>query len=103
MIPRFDIPLRVSPTGGFAVVEQGGEQDVAACVAQLLSTPAGSRIEVIDYGIPDPTFGGPDIEAITAAITEWEPRCTADIGVVVAAAGQETAQQMTVTLRQTTT
>lgn len=104
-VPTFDLPLRVNPvTGGFAVLEQGSDADVANCVAVVLSTPVGSRIEAPDFGVPDLMFTEHvDTAALAAAITEWEPRCRADITTLVAAAGQETLLQVTATLTQTTT
>ena len=99
MIPHLDIPFRLSPTGGFAVVDQDSNVDVANCVAAVLATPVGSRVEVPEFGIPSPEFVGPDIDAMVAGVAEWEPRADVDVAVLVAATTQETLTQVTATLR----
>lgn len=83
------LPLRVTGTGGFAVVEQDSPSEVAQNVAVILSTPLGSRVEVPEFGSPRPEFVGPDSAGMVAAVEEWEPRADLTTQVVVAAAGQE--------------
>lgn len=86
-IPHLAIPLQLSGTGGFAVVEQDGLDEIAQSIAVCVATPVGSRIEVPDYGTPRAEFVGPSPADITAALAEWEPRADLDV-TVVAGLGQ---------------
>lgn len=77
-IPHFAFPLRLD-SGRFGVNEQDSLDDINDCVTVLLSTPLGSREELPDYGITDPT-GERDLDtaSILDAIAEWEDRAVAD-------------------------
>src|SRR5687767_8720500 len=77
--PHFAFPFRLKASGrSVAVVEQDSEEDITNCVEVLLRTERGSRIEVPDYGIDDPTFHqvspNDKLTELQAAIVEWEPR-----------------------------
>jgi hypothetical protein len=74
-IPRLATPFTIGPNG-VATVEQDTPDDVAACVYAITATELDSRIELMDFGVIDPTFrqGGADLEELHDAATEWEPR-----------------------------
>lgn len=74
-LPHFSLPFTVA-SGQAVVVEQDTTDDVVACVVAILLCPRGYRTELPGFGLDDPTFteARPDIDAITRAITEWEPR-----------------------------
>lgn len=83
-VPHFSFPFRLGNNGKFAVVEQDSSDEIADCVQVLLSTPSGSRAELPEYGIDDPTFTQSiDVQGILAAIDDWEPRAQVDVGVEV--------------------
>lgn len=76
MIPHFDLPFRMA---GHAVVnDQDTLEDVSTCVEAIVRTHKGQRIEVPDFGIPDPTFQVQPIrlDAIVNAILDQEPRAS---------------------------
>jgi phage baseplate assembly protein W len=78
-IPHFKFPFTFK-AGHADVVEQDGDDDVVQSVAVLLSTPVGSRVELPEYGIDDPTFRvGVDLPSILTAIEDWEPRAQVDL------------------------
>lgn len=74
-VPKLKVPLEMGE-GGFSVVEQDSEDEIAQCVYAIQATPRGSRIEEPDFGITDPTFeqGGMDLGESLLAISTWEPR-----------------------------
>lgn len=75
VVPHLRIPLSVGRSGGFETFEQDTPDEVTQCVAVLLSTIEGQRIELPTYGIPDPMFRVTmPIHEIESRITEWEPR-----------------------------
>ena len=82
IIPHLRIPFGLSVTGAAQVVEQDTLAEITQCVGQLLGTVLGSREVVPSYGIPDPSFGGPDPGAITDAVALWEPRAAVTVTVV---------------------
>jgi phage baseplate assembly protein W len=74
-VPHFALPFRIE-NGGAVVNDQDTTDDVVTCVLAILLCPTGYRVELPEFGIDDPAFreGGPDAEAIAAAIQVWEPR-----------------------------
>jgi len=88
-IPHLSAPLTLGRNGAFVVNEQDSVDDLAECVAALLATPVGSRIEVPDYGVDRAEFVGPDPGAIIAAAAEWEKRVdlTLDVATGLGDAG----------------
>jgi phage baseplate assembly protein W len=76
MPEHFAIPFRYDPTGSAATVPQDSVAEISQCVQVLLSTPTGTRIEQMDYGIPDPTFSSESraVADITQALAKWETR-----------------------------
>jgi phage baseplate assembly protein W len=80
MVPHFAIPFRVDAGGSVAVVDQDSEEEIAQCVRVLMSTTVGQRVELPDYGIPNPVFSTMstnDDADMAAAVGKWEPRATA--------------------------
>jgi phage baseplate assembly protein W len=74
-VPHFRFPFAIGAGGTFEVIEQDSEDDIGQCVQVLLSTEVGSRVELPEYGIEDPTFTTRiDTPGIISAIQDWEPR-----------------------------
>jgi len=74
-VPHFSLPFRFgNPTA--AVSEQDSLDEIADCVLAVLVCPAGFRVELPQFGLPDPTFAmpTPDLDEIREAIDTWEPR-----------------------------
>jgi phage baseplate assembly protein W len=70
-IPQYSLPLRIVG-GQFAVVEQGTIDEVRDQVEVLIRTPRGSRLDLPDFGIDDPTFRSePDLDEIRDAIETY--------------------------------
>lgn len=76
-IPHFDLPFRFVGSNA-AVVEQDSLEDITNCVEAVVRTIIGQRVELPDFGIPDPTFQTQplQLQAITEAILQQEPRAT---------------------------
>ena len=98
-IPHFAAPLSLGRNGAFVVNEQDSPEDLSACIATLLATPVGSRIEVSDYGVPRSEFIGPDPAAIIAAAKEWEKRVDLTLDVITGVGGVEGLTQITAAVR----
>lgn len=81
-VPHFSVPFRVDGTGRFVTVEQDTPEEIAQCVAVIIGTPEGSRVEVPDFGCPRAEFVGPDPAGIVAAVEDWEPRAVLSVEVV---------------------
>lgn len=81
-IPHFAFPFQFGRDGAVVVLDQGSHEEIEQNVKVLVRTELGERLEVPDFGVPDPTFSvGIDTEAIAAAAQEWDSRAD----VVVAA------------------
>jgi hypothetical protein len=87
LIPELDVPsdedagLRLSPTGGMAMVEE--DASVRQAVLLLLSTAPGERVMRPSYGCDlnrlifspnDQTTAGLAIHFVSQALSRWEPR-----------------------------
>jgi phage baseplate assembly protein W len=72
-IPHIAYPASIV-NGRLATVEQGSPEDVSKCLYALLATRRGSREELPEYGIDDPTFDGFDLDEARAAADRYEPR-----------------------------
>lgn len=73
--PHFRVPFAFQ--GGSAIcVEQDGVDDVAQCVAAVLLTPKGYRLEIPGFGIEDLALVENEVslETIESVIETWEPR-----------------------------
>ena len=59
------------------MLTQDSYDDISQCVAVVLKTRQGSRVEVPGFGTPDPTFLTPRqvmADALASQIETWEPR-----------------------------
>jgi phage baseplate assembly protein W len=78
--PHFAFPFQLGKDGAFQVVEQDSLDEIVQSVQVLVGTQLGSREELPEYGIEDPTFSAPvDVVAIQTSIEEWEDRAAVDI------------------------
>ncbi|MCD2193528.1 GPW/gp25 family protein [Actinomycetospora endophytica] len=74
---HFALPFNLQANGSYGVVDQDSSDDVISCVRVLLATRVGERLEVPQFGIPDPTFavGNPGWPGVLEnAVARWEPR-----------------------------
>ena len=74
-VPHFSLPFRfVTPAA--AVTEQDSLDEIADCVYTVLVCPLGFRVELPQFGLPDPTFSMPavDLDTIRDVVATWEPR-----------------------------
>ena len=74
-VPHFSLPFRFGAPNA-ATSEQDSLDEIADCVLAVLVCPTGFRVELPQFGLPDPTFSmpGPDLDEIREAIDTWEPR-----------------------------
>lgn len=75
VVPHFSLPFRIV-AGTAAVTEQDTLEEIADCVEAIIRTPAGTRLELPEFGIPDQSFSlnGADPAPIVTAVQQWEPR-----------------------------
>jgi hypothetical protein len=74
-LPHFALPFRFA--NGHAVeVEQDTTDEIMMCCLAVILCPEGFRVELPEFGYPDPTFsqGVPDAQALEAVLANWEPR-----------------------------
>jgi phage baseplate assembly protein W len=78
-VPHFSLPFRFGPPA--AVTEQDSIDEIADCCVAVMLCPAGFRVELQEFGIPDPTFSSPevDVTVIRQAVERWEPRASLQI------------------------
>lgn len=76
-IPHFSLPFRFAGPQA-AVVEQDSLEEIADCLVAVLTCPQGFRVELPDFGLPDPTFSTPQVsrELLREVVEEWEPRAS---------------------------
>lgn len=74
-VPHFDLPFRFIGARA-ATVEQDTLDDITNCVVAILRTIEGQRLEINEFGIPDPTFGLQPLrlDALISKVIELEPR-----------------------------
>jgi len=73
MIPHFSFPFRFVPPA--AVTEQDSLEEVADCCLVILTCPQGFRVELPQFGLPDPTFTYPlDLNEIREVVERWDDR-----------------------------
>jgi len=74
-LPHFDLPFRMNGSSA-AVVQQDTLDDVYNCVVAAAVTDAGTRKELPDFGVLEPTFSiqPVDTEDMMARIVQHEPR-----------------------------
>jgi hypothetical protein len=74
-VPHFSLPFRFAGSQA-AVNEQDSLDEIADCVYAILICPAGFRIELPAFGLPDPTFSmpAPDLDEIRDVVATWDDR-----------------------------
>lgn len=75
--PQFAMPFRMNPSGiEPELVEEDSEEEIRSCVEVLIRTPLGFFDEAPELGGRPELFeeGGPDLDEIQSAISQWEPR-----------------------------
>jgi hypothetical protein len=78
--PHFAHPFAMAeqPDGSLAALvdEQDSIDEIVACVERVVSFTRGSRDELPDFGIDDPTFAQApvDVRLLSAQVAEWEDR-----------------------------
>lgn len=74
-IPHFAFPFTIGQHGSAVVLEQDDPAEIEQNVKVLVQTEIGERLEVPEFGIPDPTFRvGIDLDALVGAAAEWDSR-----------------------------
>jgi hypothetical protein len=78
-IPHLSLPIRLDPSPtapAYLSNQQDTNEEVAACVAAIVSFERGSREEDIDFGIRDPAFQVRplDVADIESSIERYESR-----------------------------
>lgn len=73
--PHFSLPFTFA-TPFAAVSEQDSIDEIADCVLAIMLCPLGYRVELPEFGLPDPAFTSPapDLGAIRTVVELWEPR-----------------------------
>jgi hypothetical protein len=81
LVPHLAWPLRYTPDGGYASVQQDTASELASTIAVICSFPLGFRDEAPEFGIEDPEFGQQPIDLTDAerAIAVYEPRAAVSI------------------------
>jgi phage baseplate assembly protein W len=74
-IPHFSLPFRFAAPQA-ATNEQDSIEEIADCVLAILACPAGYRVELPEFGLPDPVFSTPGVDTgvMRQVIETWEPR-----------------------------
>lgn len=75
--PHFAQPVRFA-SGSYALCDEDTDEDVLGCVQRCLETPLGFADDEPEFGLREQVFrqGGADLDAIAAAVEDWEPRVT---------------------------
>jgi hypothetical protein len=75
-LPHFSYPFRFKPPA--AVSEQDSVDEIADCCAVILLCPFQFRVELPEFGLPDPTFQMPivDVGVIRTVVERWEQRAS---------------------------
>lgn len=74
-IPHFAAPFSFV-AGHASVLEQDDPAEIGAAVYNVAVCPQGFRIDLPDFGRPDPSFQAMPLDTapILAALRRWEPR-----------------------------
>jgi len=80
-VPHFSLPFRFA-TPYAAVNEQDSIDEISDCALAIMLYPLGYRVELPEFGLPDPTFSTPtvDTDEIRTAIERWEDRASLRLG-----------------------
>lgn len=73
------LPLALTTDGAFRTVDEDSPQELQQNVTQILRTRPGERLATPEFGTPDPTFTGLDVEVALGLVEQWEPRATAEL------------------------
>jgi phage baseplate assembly protein W len=78
-VPQLAVPFRIDPaTGAPEEVEQDSVVEIEQCVEAVLRTIVGTRLDDLDFGIPDESFRqqtpNSSGDIYVAAVEELEPR-----------------------------
>jgi hypothetical protein len=73
-LPHFSLPFRFGPPA--AVNEQDSIEEISDCCVAILLCPYQFRVELPEFGLPDPTFSTPTVDTgvIRSVVERWEPR-----------------------------
>lgn len=74
-------PLRITPTGQMATVEDGSDAAVGEAIAVLIGTRLGERVMQPTFGIPDPVWLGLRAADVNAGLDIWGPQGVSVTGV----------------------
>lgn len=77
--PQPQWPFQLNPQQtAIKFVEQDTPQEIAQCVAFVLTTQPGELVTAPQMGLPDPTFkeNGVSEDELEEVIHQWEPRAT---------------------------
>jgi hypothetical protein len=66
-------PVRLTPTGSLATVEEGSDAAIEEAIASLCLTPIGERPMRPTYGVPDPAFAGLHVGDVQVGLDEHGP------------------------------
>lgn len=79
-VPHFAFPFRFGGPAA-AVTEQDSLDEIGDCCTVVLLCPQGFRVELMEFGLPDPTFSSPDpdLNDVHVALDQWEPRAAATL------------------------
>lgn len=69
-------PLRLTPNGSLATVDDTSAQGQQELVAALIMTRRGERLLVPGYGITDPAFRDFEPTELAAQVAQWVPGAT---------------------------
>src|SRR3954447_19467853 len=80
-VPKLRVPFQIAGKRA-AIVEQDTPDEIGQCVAAILRTPVGSRVDEPEFGIDELTFGSEvDSAALLQALDEWEPRASVEFEI----------------------
>lgn len=79
-VPHLQYPFQFGANGHADVLEQDFLPEVANCCQVVLKCPIGFRIELPEFGTDDQAFTTTtDVDALVAALQQWEPRADAEV------------------------
>jgi phage baseplate assembly protein W len=90
-VPKFKVPFEIE--GKHAdYVEQDSTEEITQCVTTVLETHIGDRADIPTFGVEDQAFreGGADVQALSDAVRDWEPRADVTFDVDLESIVEET-------------
>lgn len=73
------LPLRLTPGGDFATLDEDSAEEVTQNVAVILRTRPMERLGQPELGLADPALADLPVEALHSAVERWEPRADVDL------------------------